>query len=262
MTSITLPRYEIGGLSAIIAGDGNPVLLLHGVGLRAEAWQAQIDALCAHYHVIAPDMPGHGQSPHPTGLRRLADYAQAYLPVLEQLGRPVMIVGHSMGAMIALELASREPEKVRAVAALNAIFERSPKAAQAVQERAAALDGVTASNPEATLNRWFADSLSKERDACETWLRAGNPAGYKLAYTAFAHAEGPSRRALETLACPALFATGALEPNSTPEMSRAMAGIAPHGRVQIVENAAHMMPMTHADEVNAALLNLAREVYK
>ncbi|WP_299350185.1 alpha/beta fold hydrolase [uncultured Shimia sp.] len=260
MTSTTLPRSEIAGLSAIDAGAGKPVVLLHGVGLQAEAWDKQITALCGTHRVIAPNMPGHGQSPCPSGLRTLADYAQAYLPVLKSLSEPAVVVGHSMGAMIALELARLAPENVRAVAALNAIFERSPQAAEAVQARADALDGATVPDPTSTLARWFGDARSRERSACESWLRAANPLGYKLAYTAFAQEDGPSRQALEALACPSLFATGALEPNSTPAMSRTMAGLAPKGRALIVDGAAHMMPMTHADEVNDALVHLAQEV--
>jgi pimeloyl-ACP methyl ester carboxylesterase len=54
--------------------------------------------------------------------------------------------------------------------------------------------------------------------------------------------------------------TGALEPNSTPAMSEAMAALTPKGRAIIVPDAAHMMPMTHPEVVNAALLDFAAEV--
>jgi pimeloyl-ACP methyl ester carboxylesterase len=47
--------------------------------------------------------------------------------------------------------------------------------------------------------------------------------------------------------------TGELEPNSTPEMSFQMAECCPMGQAHIVNDAAHMMPMTHAGEVNAQL---------
>ena len=59
----------------------------------------------------------------------LADYAEAALAVLAE---PALIVGHSMGAMIALDMAVRHPEMVRGVAALNAVFERDAAAAAAV----------------------------------------------------------------------------------------------------------------------------------
>ena len=57
-----------------------------------------------------------------------------------------------------------------------------------------------------------------------------------------------------------LFMTGGHEPNSTPAMSRRMASLVSDGMALIVEDAAHMMPMTHPSEVNQALRQFAREV--
>lgn len=251
MTWTTRPRSEFGGLAAIDAGAGPLVVLLHGVGLRAEAWNRQSDALAPQCRVVAVDLPGHGESAWSddvTSLRGLTDM------IAEALPEPAMIIGHSMGAMIALDLALKHPPLVRGVAALNAIFERAPLAAQAVKDRARRLDGITPTDPAPTLERWFGTTRSPERTACAAWLRATDPAAYRRAYSMFATENGPDRRALEGLTCPALFMTGAEEPNSTPAMSRAMAALAPKGQAQIVQGAAHMMPMTHAAEVNAHLV--------
>lgn len=239
MTWTTRPRSDFGTLQAVRAGAGACVVLLHGVGLRAEAWGAQIDDLARDFEVIAPDMAG--------GVT-LADYMD---PVAEALAEPAWVIGHSMGAMMALDLALRFPTKVYGVVAMNAIYRRSPEAARAVQARAASLDGKTIADPEKTLTRWFGNNSSPERAACETWLRTADPKIYRDAYSVFAHEDGPN--ALETLACPALFLTGTLEPNSTPAMSHAMAALAPQGTAQIIPNAAHMMPMTHPAAVNAQL---------
>lgn len=241
MTSTTRPRSEFGHLRAVRAGNGPCVVLLHGVGLRAEAWGAQIDDLAQDFYVIAPDMAG-GDA--------LEDYTDA---VAEALDAPAWIVGHSMGAMMALDLAARYPAKVLGVAALNAIFRRSAEAKAAVQARAEALDGRSISDPTAPLTRWFGDAPSPERTACEAWLRSADPAAYRAAYTVFAHADGPSDAALKSLPCPALFLTGSEERNSTPAMSRAMASLTPHGTAAILQGAAHMMPMTHAAAVTAHL---------
>ncbi len=262
MTWTTRPRSEIGGLAAIQTGAGPNVLLLHGVGLRAEAWGAQLDALASMARLTAPDMPGHGESPMGNTRAELSGYTEATLRVLEQLGRPTVVVGHSMGAMIALDLAARAPQQVAGVVALNAIFERSAEATQAVKTRAAALDGQTPTDPTGTLKRWFGHTDPPECAACRTWLTANDPAAYKQAYTVFANSPIPRRDDLKTLTCPALFITGDLEPNSTPAMSRAMAELAPNGRAQIIKGAAHMMPMTHAAEVNAALSSFLNEVQK
>lgn len=257
MTWTTRQRSEVKGLAAIRRGAGPRVVLLHGVGLRAEAWNRQIDALAERYDVTAFDMAGHGQSAIPKERMSLADYSDAVLAALDE---PALIVGHSMGAMIALDIANRHPEKVSGVAALNGIFERSAQAASAVRTRAAELDGQTRADPSTTLERWFGETRSPERDACQDWLNEIDPASYKMAYTAFAESDGPSKEALTQLACPALFITGEREPNSTPVMSRAMANLAPIGEALIIDEAAHMMPMTHANAVNTALQEFAKDV--
>jgi len=258
MTWTTRPRSELGGLAAITVGTGPLVVLLHGVGLRAEAWNAQIDALSGAYRVLALDLPGHGGSRLPApdiDLTALTDLIAAHIP------EPALIVGHSMGAMLALGLATRHPGKTAGVAALNAIYRRSGPATAAVQARAAALDGVSPVDPSSALTRWFGSAPSPARTACEGWLRGVDPAGYKLAYTLFAHGDAPPDAALSALRCPALFMTGGQEPNSTPAMSQAMAALLPAGRALSVQVAAHMMPMTHPQAVNTALRALCAQVF-
>ncbi len=259
MTWTTRLRSDFAGLSAIAAGSGPKILLIHGVGLRSEAWNSQIDALSAGYHTVAIDMLGHGASPLPKGELGLADYTDAIVAGLET---PALVIGHSMGAMIALDMATRYPHVVRGVAALNAIFDRVPAAQIAVQTRAASLDGISAADPEHTLERWFGDLSSPEKIACRDWLLSVDPGAYRIAYSTFARENGPSREALTTLGCPALFLTGSEERNSTPEMSHAMAALTPKARAHIIKDAAHMMPMTHANEVNDALLDFAKEVFE
>ena len=259
MTWTTRPRSDLSGLAAITEGEGPLIVMIHGVGLRSEAWNGQIDPLCERFRVVAVDMPGHGESLVPTNDFELPSYTNAIASVIDE---PALVVGHSMGGMIALDLAHRYPDKVQGVAALNAVFERHAEATKAVQARAEGLDGVTVSDPSATLTRWFGDEPSPERSACQDWLTSVSPRGYKMAYTAFAHNDGPTQNSLAALYCPSLFMTGADEPNSTPEMSIAMASLAQNGSAKVVEGAAHMMPMTHRDEVNAALMDFAGQVFQ
>lgn len=250
MTWTIQPRSKFGPLSGIAAGEGPLVLLIHGVGLRAEAWGAQFDALAQTARVVAIDLPGHGDSPCLVHAAKLSDYVDA---VAATLDAPAIVIGHSLGAMIALDLAIKRPDLVPGVVALNAIYQREPDAQKSVLARASSLDGQTVADPTATLQRWFGDIDTAERAACGDWLRDVDPAGYRDAYRVFAAENGPNPHDLQALKCPALFVTGADEPNSTPAMSRAMANLAPRGQVEVLTGAAHMMPMTHASKINALL---------
>lgn len=247
-----LPRnFGAGGLAGHRCGDGPVLLLIHGVGLRLEAWRAMIPTLAERFTVVAVDMPGHGASEQAT-TDTVAGFASAFTPILDTLEAPVFCAGHSMGAMIALELASTD-ERIAGVAALNAIYRRTEAAKTAVLARAKVLETGTAPDPTPTLVRWFgADPTGPDaaaQAACHRWLTAANPTGYAAAYHAFATHDGPTDAALRALDRPALFLTGAEEPNSTPAMSRAMADLAPLGQAHVVAGAAHMAPMTHGVEI-------------
>jgi pimeloyl-ACP methyl ester carboxylesterase len=237
------------------SSEGPLVILIHGVGLRAEAWGAQFDALSQTCRVIAVDMPGHGAS---TALAPRPELAGFTDTIAAALNGPAVIVGHSFGAMIALDLAIRHPKLVNGVAALNAIYRRDATAQAAVIARAKSLDGKTVSDPTETLNRWFGTASSPEREACDNWLRATDPEGYRNAYRVFATENGPADSDLAAMHCPALFLTGTQEPNSTPAMSQQMAALVPSGQAEIIKDAAHMLPLTHAPQVNAILTNFVR----
>ena len=250
MTWTTQQRCNIGQLAAITRGEGSLVVLIHGVGLRAEAWAGQITELAKNHRIVAVDMPGHGESAALDGAPTLAEFTNAIATVLDTRAT---VIGHSFGAMIALDLARVYPERVTAVGALNAIYRRDHDAKAAVAARAGQLNGLTMADPSTTLDRWFGDTHSPEHDACRGWLCATDPAGYRDAYRVFAHEDGPSDETLRSLHCPALFITGAEEPNSTPQMSSKMAAMTPKGRAEVIADAAHMLPMTHSKQANAFL---------
>lgn len=259
MTWTTRPRSEHpNGLAVWQDGAGPPLVLVHGVGLRAEAWAAVIPLLTDRFTTYAVDMPGHGQSPEVRNATADA-FTERLAGCVQTLGRRVFVAGHSMGALLALELAARLPDEIAGVAALNAIYRRSPDAATAVRARAQALSDTHASDPSVTLERWFGEAprgaLADAAAACRDWLTTGNQRGYKTAYTVFANSDGPDDATLQAIRCPVLFMTAARDPNSTPAMSRAMASQCRKARTEVVPDAAHMMPMTHAAEVAAAMID-------
>lgn len=255
-----LPRTKTAGqLDAVIAGSGPPVCLIHGVGLRADAWGAQIAALSAHYTVYAYDTPGQGGSASAGEAPTLADYTDRFAQAMASLSEPVLVAGHSMGALIVLDLGIRYPSLVRGVAAMNGVFRRSPEAQMGAQGRAADLMAGKSADLGATLPRWFGENpTGAYKDAMEAsreWLLGADHAGYAKAYSAFAHADGPPTEDLAAMQCPALILTGEHEVGSTPAMSREMARIAPIAECYIMQDANHMLPMTHPKETNRVLLD-------
>jgi pimeloyl-ACP methyl ester carboxylesterase len=93
------------------AGSGPTVALLHGFGGAASNWTVVAPLLAERFHVLVPELPGHGGSsalPGPAEtLDPYADRVAALLP------GPAVLVGHSLGGVVALRVASRHPQLVR-----------------------------------------------------------------------------------------------------------------------------------------------------
>jgi pimeloyl-ACP methyl ester carboxylesterase len=91
-----------------------PVLLLHGLGVGGSIWQSFARRLLPHLAAVAPDMRGHGQSDAPAAGYTPTDYANDLLELAEaELQPPVPVVGHSLGALVALAMAELQPDVIR-----------------------------------------------------------------------------------------------------------------------------------------------------
>jgi pimeloyl-ACP methyl ester carboxylesterase len=251
---------HFAGTAYQVVGAGEPVVLIHGVGMDQRAWAPQIEALSAHYRVVTYDMLGHGESAVPADDVSLSDFAEQLLGLLDHLDIPAAnIVGHSMGALVAMEFALNYPNRTQSMLALNAVFKRSDEQRTAVLERAAALKrhGVEAT-VDATLARWFGDPIPNHLREIATLasdiLSDVNALGYARAYHLFATSDAAHAHRLADMALPALFMTGELDPNSSPAMSVAMADMVPNAQSCIISDARHMMNWTDADRVNEQLL--------
>jgi (E)-2-((N-methylformamido)methylene)succinate hydrolase len=251
-------RRSLGGTSFIEKGEGEPILFIHGVGLNAEAWAPQIAAFSATHRVIALDMAGHGGSAAPPAEATLDDYVSQARRLLDDLGiTAANVVGHSMGGLVAMGLAIAHPQRVRRLAVLNAVHERTPEARAAVEARAAAI--APGLSFETTLARWFNNDEQALRERVGAWLQQTELSAYAAAYRVFATSDRVFSGALSGILCPALFATGDGDPNSTPAMAEEMAERAIHGQSAVIAGARHMMSLTHWQETNALLQGLLAE---
>ena len=253
MTSRTLRLSDGRAVRLLEAGAGPPLLLLHGVGLQAEAWEPQIDALSQSHRVIAADLPGHGQSDLLPGTPALPDYVAWAARVVQALRLgPVALAGHSMGALITLGLVIDRPDLVDRAALLCPVYRRSPEARTAVLARAEEIS-VGRGGIDGPLSRWFGDETSRLRTRVAGWLRSVPQAGYAAAYRAFATGDAVYADRIGTIQRPLLVLTADGDANSNAEMTQAMAALAPKGRAVVIEGHRHMVPMTAPDAVNAAL---------
>jgi pimeloyl-ACP methyl ester carboxylesterase len=118
--SVELPGFEerfaqVRGsrLRYLVRGEGEPLVLVHGLGGAASNWLALAPLLLSGRQLLVPELPGHGGSEPLPAARNLNAYADSLAEIAEREGfSPAAVVGHSLGGAIALRLAIRRPDSV------------------------------------------------------------------------------------------------------------------------------------------------------
>jgi pimeloyl-ACP methyl ester carboxylesterase len=103
--------------NAFDVGAGTPIVLLHGIGRTGQVWQHVMELLAPlPLRVVALDLLGFGGSPKPTWPKYdIDDHARAVIASIkaQKLGQPAILVGHSMGCLVAVRVARLRPDLVR-----------------------------------------------------------------------------------------------------------------------------------------------------
>ena len=105
-------------------GSGEPLVLLHGGAVDARFFEHNVEALAEHYRVIATDLWGHGRTADREGPFSLDSFATDVAELIERIaGGPAHVLGHSIGAAVALILTMRRPELVRKLIEISGGFD-------------------------------------------------------------------------------------------------------------------------------------------
>jgi 2-succinyl-6-hydroxy-2,4-cyclohexadiene-1-carboxylate synthase len=172
------------------AGDGQPLLLLHGFTGSSATWLAHEAALAPHCRMVAPDLLGHGRSDSPPdpARYRMERCVSDLVAILDAMGLArVNLLGYSMGGRVALAFAIAHPKRVRALVLESA----SPGLALAAEREArrtsdnALADFIESRGIQAFVERWEAQPLFASQSALPTAIRrrlreqrlANNPLG-------------------------------------------------------------------------------------
>jgi pimeloyl-ACP methyl ester carboxylesterase len=110
-------------LHYLVAGTGDPVVLLHGYAETSHMWRPLIQELAKNHAVIAPDLRGAGESSTPDTGYTKAEMAQDIHALARKLGyEQIGIVGHDIGLMVAYAYAAQYPSEVERIALMDAFL--------------------------------------------------------------------------------------------------------------------------------------------
>ncbi len=245
------------------------VVLLHGIGGGRLAWCDEFGgtglALAeAGFDVIAPDLPGYGES-HPVDPLNMATMAQAVAGLVRWLGAPkCILVGHSMGGMVAQELIAIAPALMAGLvlSGTSPAFGKPDGAWQErfLQDRLRPLDeGQGMATLAARLVRGMCAPGTRDsalRFASD--LMAGVPEGtYRQALRGLM---GFDRRAnLPNIGVPVLVLAGELDPNAPPAVMQAMAARITQAEYCCLSGVGHLANIEAPERFNAAVISFLRK---
>jgi 3-oxoadipate enol-lactonase len=238
-------------------GEGPPVLLVHGLGGSLHAWYGVIEALSINHHVVALDLRGHGRSDRGTGSYSVAQWASDVEALIRALELPaVTLVGHSLGSLVAQQLALSNPEVVDQLVLVGGVSYFEPPMKKAYEDRANRVD---ADGMDALVDEWLPGALSPRNAAMhpalvgllrDLFLR-NDPTCYAKACRALAKAPSLQR---EDIGQPTLLVVGDHDRSTPMAMTEELHREIPVSRVRVVPNAAHWVQLEQPDEVAAAIL--------
>jgi len=240
-----------------IAGEGEPLLFIHGLGSCGDDWRPQLDYFRDHYRTIACDLRGHGRSSKPRTAYSIEGFARDVASLLRELETgPAHVIGISLGGMVAFQLAIDAPERVRSLTIVNsgpavpaATFkQRLPLHIRLVYARVLGLRGMA----KMIAKRLFPKPGQAElQRAFIARLAANDKHCYLASLRAIFAGWGVADRLAE-IQCPVLVL--ASDQDYTPvALKHAYAKRLPNARVVVVPDARHALPMERPREFNEAV---------
>lgn len=237
-------------------GSGHGVLFLHGLGSSARDWENQV-GLADRYELVIPDLRGHGHTSRPPGPYSIEQFAADIAGLLESLSLgPVVVVGISLGGMVAFQLGADRPDLVAGIVAVNALpaFEMK-RIGQKVQIAIRKLMTRRLSMRrigEVLSKRLFPDAGMEAQRATmvERWAE-NDKAAYQATFNAIVAWHGVAE-AMSRFEKPITVISSELDYVAPADKVRYVAAMPSAGMV-VIENAHHGVPMELPEQFNEAL---------
>jgi 3-oxoadipate enol-lactonase len=226
-----------------VQGDGPPIVFVHGLGATSNIWHAQRVLLSKQYRVIVYDRSGAGRSQKRDSYS-IDAWADELAGLLNHLGvSSAVVVGHSLGSMVAQRFAGKYPARVRALVLAGGEAELDSEAKRILTDRAQTIE---AQGLIAVVGPWLDGVLSAATREANPGL-AGLLREMFLAYDAKAYAlhclalrDGAVRSDHPRIACPTLLTVGDQDLVTPLEWQRQIAAGIANSRIRVIPNTAHM----------------------
>ena len=262
---------KVAGLNTFYleAGSGTPVVLLHGLGATNASMLTTFWDLARDHRVIAPDLPGFGESAKPVRSYDASFYADWALAFLDELGiDKAYIIGNSMGGRVAIETALCAPERVERLALLapSPAFLKKREMVGVVRLLRPELALVPLPLPRGLVRRNLKSMFARPKRLEDAWYEAAidefqrvfsTPRG-RIAFFSAArqiyleepHGESGFWDRLPGLETPALFIWGENDRLVPASFARHVEKALPNAESVVLENCGHVPQFEHPEKTH------------
>lgn len=250
-------------------GQGPDLLLLHGWGLHGGVWDTLMPRLTPHLRVTRVDLPGHGRShdaPMPPSLTELALQTMAAVPP------GAVVLGWSLGGLVALEAALRMPQRMRGLILANStprfVTAEDWHCAMPPEQLREFADGLTSDYQE-TLRRFLSLQVRGD-DAARASLRElrdalfahGEPDTASLATGLEILKDSDLRLRLRDVSLPTLVLAGGYDRLTPAAASEYLAARISDAKLEVFPKSAHAPFLSHADDFVGAVIGFMQDLDK
>jgi len=252
-------RAEVGGLSVAyeIAGEGPPLVLLHGVLGDSRVWNRQLADLSDRFTVIAWDAPGAGRSSDPPEPFGMADWAGCLAGLMDVIGIDrAHILGLSWGGILAQEFYRRHPARTRSLILADTYAGWRGSLPESVyRERLAAVMREVSMPASEFVPAWipglFSEAASEElREELASIMSDFHPVGYRVMIQT---SDSDTRDLLPNIRVPTLLVWGEEDQRAPLTVARQLRDAIPEARLVIIPGAGHVSNLEQPVLFNAAV---------
>jgi pimeloyl-ACP methyl ester carboxylesterase len=240
-------HVEVNGLRmhAVVAGEGWPLVLVHGLGTSAMCWEHNVEPLSRCGRVYAVDMPGFGESAPPPEPLSAEALAESLIAWCEAAGiTQAAFLGHSLGGEVCMWIAAKRPDLVSGLILAGSTGARSQL-------------GLTR-----RFGRLMADGIREPIHFLPTLLKAYYRAGPRRIYRTAMSSE-PDRLAghLPSIQAPTLVLWGRNDPVVPLREARQLSRAMPNARLSVIADGAHGLIFDAPEEFNTTVCRFLEETH-
>jgi pimeloyl-ACP methyl ester carboxylesterase len=263
--SFDMPYINIGEIELFynVHGEGEPLVLIHGLGSSTRDWELQLTPFTKHFQVITLDLRGHGKSSKPAGPYSMEMLAKDTAQLIQQLKlKSGHILGISLGGMVAFQLVLDYPHLVRSLVITNSTVDMVPKS---IKERLAIWQRVMIVRLMGMekMGQVLADRFMphpEQKELREVFIQRWGENDKTAYLEALKGIVGWSvKDRLAEIKCPALI-IGADGDYFPVEEKEAYVSMIPNSKLVIVENSRHALPAERPEDFNNIVLGFLLEL--